>query len=268
MLLAALLLSLSAQAESWCASPLYVHEWGVQVFSAQGHREPPVEMPDWFFGGPGSGTLEGQPVRDLPPDSGVRTLPVVHFYAPLVWGDQVPVAVEVGFREGRAAAWYPQADVIRPAEVANGAEALAARLALEAQRAARTPFGGQQGALPGDPTAQLAWESLVLSPEPASEPSATDVGWVGRLRGLDALWVHHGDESERFLFYEADTRERPALRVERGETWSPGTPHYVLHNDGEQPVHDVLVVHDGGAASFFAPSIPAGASAGFLLDGA
>jgi len=32
MLLAALLLSLSAQAESWCASPLYVHEWGVQVF--------------------------------------------------------------------------------------------------------------------------------------------------------------------------------------------------------------------------------------------
>lgn len=268
MLLAALLFSLSAQAESWCASPLYVHEWGVEVFRADGHREPPVELPSWFYGGPGAGSPEGEPVRNLPADSGIRTLPVVHFYTPRVWGGPTPVAVEVGFREGQASAWYPQADLVRPADQANGALAYAARLALEVQRSNRVPFGEPMAPLPGDPTAQLAWDALTLTPEPTNEPLETDVGWVHTLRDLDALWVERGGESERFLFYEADTRERPALRVERGETWTPERPHYLLHNDSEHAVHDVLVVHDGGEASFFAPSIPAGSSAGFLLDGA
>ena len=266
MLLAALVLSLSAQAESWCASPLYVHEWGVEVFRADGHREPPVELPGWFYNGPGSDTLGGQPVRDLPADSGVRTLPVVHFYAPRVWGDDVPLAVEVGFREGQASAWYPQADLVRPAREANGALAFAARLALEVQRANRVPFVEPKDPLPGDPTAQLVWDALTLSPEPSNRPMDTDVVWVHTLRDLDALWVERGTESERFLFYEADTRERPALRVERGETWAPDRPHYVLYNDSEHAIHDVLVVHDGGAATFFAPSIPAGSYAGFLMD--
>ena len=80
------------------------------------------------------------------------------------------------------------------------------------------------------------------------------------------MWLNRGGESERFLFYEADTTERPALRVERGESWSPSRPHYVLHNDTAHPVHDVFVLVEGGEASFHAPQIPAGRSAGFLLD--
>ena len=266
MLIAALLLSASVQAESWCAYPLHAHEWGVEVFRADGWREPPVDMPTWFHGdAPGAGP-EGAPVRSLPADSGVRTLPVVHFYAPARWADEVPLAVEVGFTQGEAAAWYPQADLLRSAEQANSRGARRQLAELQEQRAERQPFAYEGGLLPGDPTAQLAWEALGLTPQPRNEALATDVDWVPLLRGLDALWVNQGDESERFLFYEADTRERPALRVERGGTWSPDRPHYLLHNDTEHPVHDVFVLAEGGTLGFYAPQIPAGASAGFLLD--
>lgn len=266
MLPAALLIAASVQAESWCAYPLHAHEWGVEVFRADGHGEPPVDMPPWFYGDAAGGGPEGPPVRDLPADSGVRTLPVVHFYAPVHWSDAVPLAVEVGFRQGRAAAWYPQADLLRSPEQANGSGARRQLADLNELRAARQPYGGQTGALPGDPTAQLAWDALSLTPEPSASPQATDVGWVPLLRELDAMWVNQGDESERFLFYEAATSERPALRVERGGTWSADRPHYLLHNDTDHAVHDVLVLADGGTVGFYAPQIPAGTSAGFLLD--
>ncbi len=266
MLIAAILLSAAVHAESWCAYPLHAHEWGVEVFRADGHREPPVAMPGWFHGEAPSAGPEGTPVRTLPADSGVRTLPVVHFYGPGRWADTVPLAVEVGFSQGRAAAWYPQADLLRSPEEANGGAARRQLAALQKQRAERQAFMGDSGYLPGDPTAQLVWDALSLSPEPASSPQETDVSWVPALRGLDALWVNQGGESERFLFYEADTSERPALRVERGETWSPQRPHYLLHNDTDHPVHSVLVLTEGGTLGFYAPQIPAGSSAGFLLD--
>ncbi len=268
MLLVAALLATAVQAESWCAYPLHAHEWGVQVFDADGHQQPPVAMPAWFHGEAAAAGPEGTPVRDLPADSGVRTLPVVHFYAPARWAQAVPLAVEVGFSQGEAAAWYPQADLLRAADQANGDAARRQLVELREQRAERQPYAGAgAGPLPGDPTAQLVWDALGLSAEPASEPLDTDIGWVPTLRDLDALWVNHDGESERFLFYEADTHERPALRVERGSTWAPDRPHYLLHNDTEHPVHSVLVLAEGGSVGFYAPQIPAGSSAGFLLDG-
>jgi len=265
MLFAALLIATAVQAESWCAYPLHAHEWGVEVFRADGHREPPVAMPTWFHGEAPSASPEGPPVRSLPADSGIRTLPVVHFYAPAQWADAVPLAVEVGFSQGRAAGWYPQADLLRSADQANGGAARRQVAVLEKQRSERQPFGGGGGYLPGDPTAQLVWDALSLTAEPLSSPQDTDVAWVPTLRGLDALWVNQGSESERFLFYEADTHERPALRVGRGETWGPQRPHYLLHNDTDHDVHSVLVLAEAGTVGFYAPKIPAGSSAGFLL---
>jgi len=76
--------------------------------------------------------------------------------------------------------------------------------------------------------------------------------------------VGNGAETERFVFYEADTTERPALSLERGDSWAPDRPHYVLHNTASWPVHDVFF--SAGGHVFYAPAIPAGATAGFLLN--
>jgi hypothetical protein len=53
MLTALLLLSFSAHAKSWCAAPLYVHEWGVQVFHVRA-PQPGVPIPSWFHHAPGA----------------------------------------------------------------------------------------------------------------------------------------------------------------------------------------------------------------------
>jgi hypothetical protein len=269
MLLVVALLSLSAQAESWCAYPLYAHEWGVQVFSADGAPQAPVELPNWFHRGGSGDAWTEEPVRTLPADSGVRALPVVQFYAPAQWSRTVPLGVEVGFTQGEASVWYPQVDQRRPAAEANGGAARRSYGHLAEQRANRQPyFGGEgSGALPGDPRAQLLWDRLELSPDRLNKPMIAGPDWLTALRDLDALWVNRGSQTERFLFYEADTRERPALRVERGETWAPDRPHYLLVNDSAYPVHDVFVLAERGSQGFYAPQIPAGASAGFLLDG-
>lgn len=256
-----LLLASAALAESWCAAPLTVHEWGVQVFPAP--AEPVVPAPAWFHTR-GSRGPSDTPVRHLPPDGGERDLPVLQVYAPSTGGDRVPLAVEVGFSSGSATAWYPQVDVLRTAEEARSDTAKAARARLVAQRLARTtdPLGAPSRPLPPDPTRQLAWESLTLTREPASTPTPAS-GWVERLRAVDgALWVNQAEESERFVFYEGRTVEEPALVLERGDTWAPDRPHYILRNRSPYPVHDVLVVQ--GDAVFTAPTIPPGATAGFL----
>jgi len=216
--------------------PLYVHEWGVQVFGSDGSPAEAPPVPDWFHttGPAGTAIASGPAVRDLPPDSGVRTLPIVHFYASNLWGDEIPLAIDVAFTEGDPSVWFPQVS-------------------------AHTP---------GDASAELGWDRLSLTPNPQHPANAvTDVTWPTDMRGLDALWVNSASESERFLFYEADTAERSLLSVERGETWSEERDHYVLRNDSGYDVHDVFVVHRDGEQRFvfFAPRIPTGATAGFLL---
>jgi hypothetical protein len=227
----------SALAESWCAVPLYVHEWGVQVFASDGSPAEAPPVPAWFHRAPpppGTHAL-GSRVRDLPADTGVRALPILHFYSPSFFGEPIPLALEVAFRDGDPSAWYPQVD----------------RLDL------------------GSPSAELVWERLSLSSTPAHDPQAvTDPSWPDAMRRLDALWVNTDAQSERFVFYEADTAERSLLSLERGDTWSEERGHYVLRNEARYDVHDVFFVHREGEARhvFFAPRLPAGTSAGFLLE--
>lgn len=258
------------RAEMWCADPLWVHEWGVQVFGRTGAARSTVgpSLPGYFHrrAPSGAGAVSAAPVRHMPVDGGERALPVVHFYAPETF-QPVPVGFEVGFTHGEATRWFPQVDTRRAAGDANGAAARAARERLLSARVARRDAQAR-APLPGDPTRQLAWDRLTLSPNAVQPARATSHAWVRAARGFDrALWVNARHETERFVFYEGRTTETPALRVERGPTWSASRPHYRLVNAGSHPVHDVFVVHrDAGRLYVFvAPQIPPRRSAGFLL---
>lgn len=117
------------------------------------------------------------------------------------------------------------------------------------------------------------WEALTLDPTPA-RPAQDDAAatWLGSLRALDrALWVNGSAESERFLFYEGATAEKPLLRSSVGRCGLRANPIIFLRNASAFAVHDVFVIQrDLGrveARVFYAPSIPAGADVGFTLDG-
>lgn len=269
-LLAIALVPTGSRAEMWCADPVAVHEWGVQVFAAGGAQRataPGPSLPAFFHAATGAPGAAGSPVRDMPVDGGMRELPVVHFYAGPNWRP-VPIGIEVGFTHGEATRWYPQVDVRRAAVDANGGAARAARQRLLATRRGRVEG---QGGPPtgGDPTRQLAWDHLVLTEQPRHTPAATREPWITRARGFgEALWVNGASESERFLFYEGRTRETPALTVARGPTHASGRRHLLLQNGGSHPVHDVFFVHREGGRTyvFHTPSIPAGRHAGFVIE--
>jgi len=247
-----------AAAESWCAGPLVAHEWGVAVLAAEPQTLRP-DLPSWLHH-EGAGASTAEPVRTMAPDHGERDLPVVHFYRSQGWSDAVPVAVEVGFARGDATAWFPAVSSRTPATQARSAAARAARERLVAQRAEPGPQGRDLGP---DPTRQLHWDRLVLSSEPLSVLRDPEVGWVTAAREVpEALWVNGPGESERFLFYEGDTTESSALVIERGGTHP--TDHFVLRNVSAFDVFDVVFVHQGRA--WTAPRIPAGKTAGFLLQ--
>lgn len=262
VLLSLLVLALPsvASAKSWCARPLVVHEWGVQVFGGSGAPVPGGGLPTWFHRA-GASSEAGLPVRQLPVDGGDRDLPVLHFYTPS-GRSTVPVAIEVGFTKGSATAWFPRVDRVIGAAQANSAAAREARAALLTQRA------GTVRPTPADPTRQLGWDFLELATRATHTPNATNAAWVKQARGLDALWVNTAKESERFVFYEGVTSEKTPLALTRGETFGPGRRHYILHNRGVHTVFDVFFVHrdKGGVYVFRAPAIPAGKSAGFLVE--
>jgi hypothetical protein len=224
-------------------------------------------VPDWFCRATGGTPPEPRAVRDLPADSGIRSLPLLHFYSAGGFGDTIPVGVEVGFRYGDAAVWYPAVDRRIPSAIANGPLAALERLRLLTARSLRQKLGGNEP-LSSDPTRQLVWDRLELSPSPRAPARPSDVAWVGAARDLGALWVARPGESERFVFYEAATREPTPLAIERGASWTPGRRHLVVHNRGRHAVHDVFFLHREGAAAwlFEIPSLPAGRSAAFVLE--
>lgn len=258
-----------AWGKSWCARPLIVHEWGVQVFTANGAAsgaQVRTTLPPYFHAQAGVAASAAR-VSDLPPDSGMRDLPVLHFYAP-AGDDRIPLGLAVGFAQGAATRWYPQVDARRQEEAANSPSALQIRLGLVKARSELKPFGVRPR-LPDDPTRQLQWNSLTLTRTPLHPAPPTDVDWVGQARALkETLWVNGASESERFVFFEAKTRELVALKLLRGDRYTNKFRHYILSNTSAFPVHDVFVIHREGNTLFVfeAPSIPAAASAGFALE--
>ncbi len=246
-----------------CAEPVWVHEWGVQSFDFQGRRQS-VRMPTWFHrASPPPTDASLPPVRHLPADSGTRALPVLHFYTrPANPHPTLPIGIEVGFTAGNASEWYPQVDGRRSRAATQTQAARASHARIGDVRALR-----RQPA-PRDPTYQLFWDRLELTPLPQHTPHPATEAWVRTARTFGAMWANGAQESERFVFYEADTTERSALVVERGPTWQPNRRHLLIRNRSSHPVHDVFLTHVDrtGAFTLFVPTIPAGAYAGYLLE--
>jgi len=262
----------AAHAKSWCANPLWVHEWGVHAFGADGAPAAGTPTPGYFHTS-AEATRPGVPVREMPPDSGIRDLPVVHFYSGGMRRDTIPVGVEVGFTFGAASAWFPAADTVRAATVANSPGSALARTELLAKRAARADdrrtWTGEAPALPPDPTRQLVWSRLDLAKRPGGMPAGLIPSWVQTARKIDgALWVNGSNETERFLFYEGRTVERVLLKLERAAGWRADRRAYTLTNTGAHTVHDVFVVHNEGDASYVvtAPAVPPGAHFEVVLE--
>ena len=233
-----LLLLNAALAKSWCAAELVVHEWGVAVFPAsQG------ELPSHFHTQGPTEARELPSVLHLPPDTGERAKPVVSFHvAHPEYAREIPLALSVGFTQGRPKAWYPQVDQLRSSRLSSGT--LVEAEALREARAARTLPAIQAAtwadeALPEvghEPTHQLIWDPLTLSREPHNSLPWTAEPWVQDQREVPGLYVNRGEESERFLFYEGLISEEPSVVLRDGE----------LVNVGDWPVHELLYVLPDG----------------------
>ncbi len=252
-----------ARAELWCAEPVWAHEWGVQSFDTQGHRQRGPSVPSWFHRAP-RGPQSNAPVRHLPADGGERELPVLHFYSRPTPEVRVPIGIEVAFAEGEATAWYPQVDGRRGRAATRTAAARASHARLASLRADPT----RATPIPRDPTFQLFWDHLLLTGAPQHTPRPSTEAWVQQARTFGALWANNGRESERFVFYEANTEERVAVVLERGSTWRTGRHQILVHNRSAHPVHDVFVTHHEGSRSYalLIPTIAAGQRAGFVLE--
>jgi len=112
LLLSACLAVLSvgwAQGGAWMSQPLVAHEWGVHIFDWQGNAPVDGALPAFVYtdAKPGKMIPVTRQVKEMPPDSGIRTKPILYFYSP-GWmsptGD-TPVGVEVRFTAGHANAW-------------------------------------------------------------------------------------------------------------------------------------------------------------------
>jgi len=230
-LTAALTRAPTARADAWCARPLAVHEWGVHVYGPDAAPLPgdATSLPPWFVRPPAHGPAARPPVRTLPADTGVRRLPVVTIWSPAPPTAPIPFALEVGFTRGTASVWYPDVDRLLPTTSAR----------------------------------ELVWDRLDLAASPSRPPSPTDIAWVLTNRGFDgALWVDGQGPSERFVFYEADTREPSPLVLTKAAGSAPGRRRLTLSNRGRHPVHDVFLIHAEGATRHLVhvPTLAAGAS--------
>ena len=121
---------------NWNAEPITVHEWGVNTFDWNDSKRLNQEFPAFLHtdNNPGlSVPKPGKRVRDMDPDSGIRTKPVLYFYPGKRWGRlrhrfnteefTTSVGVEMRFAYGNAFAWWPQVNTYRTPEIAARAQA-------------------------------------------------------------------------------------------------------------------------------------------------
>ena len=108
---------------------------------------------------------------------------------------------------------------------------------------------------PEDERMQLVWDRLTLHasvPEDQTLPGdeLPDDHWAKVAREVDAAYVSNGEETERYVFYEGKTRERPAIALlpERSLPfwWNrrEGDPKDIaVVNVGTHPIYDVIAVY-------------------------
>jgi len=239
-----------SEARYWEAVPIVVHEWGVNVFDWSGGVHDP-QFPGFCYTDEAPGDVLGQPeqrARDLPPDSGIRTKPVLYFYLP-EHDEAVAIDVETRFAFGRAAAWYPQVSVYRtPAEVAEAEPIDWEAWRGEANQGRLRNFR-ENVAVPEDERFELVWNGLTLNSELPQGVALADEGladdhWWSIARDVPgAAYVSNGSEAERFLFYEGATRELPAVAVVNQYTFNRAGLSTHLVNVSDETIYDVLVIY-------------------------
>jgi len=231
----------------WFAQPLVAHEWGVHVFDWQGNAALTEALPDFMHTDAKPGTsipVEGR-VKDLPPDSGIRTKPVLYFYTPgyNIGGETTPVGVEVRFAAGHASAWWPQVSIYRtPAQVAQAVPIdWPAWQAMHQGRRWNTPLTK----VPDDERFELVWHNLALTAAaPNLPPAGGDLPedhWVRRARQVNSLYVSNGKEAEKFVFYEGKTAETPAIAIL--PPVDQQDVNYHLVNVSDFPIYDIFAVY-------------------------
>ncbi len=155
-----------ANAKSWQASPIVVHEWGVNLHDWQGDplraaHDP--DLPPFFYTDKKPGKVfpapGGAKVKKLAPDSGIRFKPLVYFYG------SGPIGLEARFEYGHANAWYPQVNVYRDPEMVKGAKAIdwdTWQKQNQFQFQITNSVAGRLAPVPDDPRFELVWHHLTL----------------------------------------------------------------------------------------------------------
>lgn len=233
-------------ADMWRPLPIVVHEWGVSDYDWDKGVAVAQKMPAFIY----TDKAPGKPVRtpasrvkDMPPDSGIRSKPILYFHPVGHSNRPVPVAVEVRFAHGNANAWWPQVNVYRTPDQVADAKAVdwdAWHKQLEKERMTRRP-----PKMPDDERLELVWHHLTLSknvPKGLSLRGADlpDDHWVKVARQVNSHYVSNGKEVEKYLFYEGTTKRTPVVTVlppaGRGK-------YHCLVNVGDHPIYDVFAVY-------------------------
>jgi hypothetical protein len=193
-----------ARPEPLRAQTVTVYEWGAQTASWDGSPEVniPFSVPGFYHKAPDAATPDPVdspvPIRPGPPRP-VRK-PVVYFES----ADPIQLNVTVTFADGNLTWLFPKPTVAQPHTA--------------------------------------AWRNLQIRPAPQGEdpPRGMSLGkvaedhWGAFSREGSTSYVIHGDECERFLFYEGDNRALPELDVYRNQDGE-----IVIANRTGHPVHDV-----------------------------
>lgn len=114
---------------NWDAAPIDVHEWGVNTFDWNNEKPLIQDLPDYLYTDKKPGESFPSPktrVRDLPPDGGMRTKPILYFYPSERHGrgpSLARVGIEMRFAYGFANAWWPQVNRYRTEEISQKAKA-------------------------------------------------------------------------------------------------------------------------------------------------
>jgi len=233
----------------WAAQRLEAHEWGVSEYDWSNGKKPSGVLPDFVYTEDKPGDVTPRPgarVKEMGADSGirVRTKPILYFYAPDTLRKKfegrpaIPVAVEARFREGYAHTWWPQVSVFRNREEVRGAQAPDVGI---------PPF-------PDDRRFQLVWDHLEVSPVISAKQklrgeNLPESHWLKIARQVDSAYVSNGREVEKFLFYEGNTQEIPAIAIIPQDRFS--VPRFLVYNVSDYPIHDPFLIYRNKAKRQF-----------------
>lgn len=227
------------------ASELIIHEWGVvtvpygvsqAAVRTAGVRKGPAgaeveDLPGFVVTWKAAAGRHIEELKMMP----VRK-PVVYFYAK----EELAISFRVRVPTGRPEAWWPPADDFGP----KSSFLTPARLGGQPARIDEiAPVNGH-----------LAWRTLRVDPK--AEGFREAAGWWSVARKTDATPIRSGQETEKFLYYDALAAFDPKLEIR----WKKGGKVEILNASGEPARHlYAILVKDGRCWAAHHPELNTGA---------